>query len=537
MNATRSQLEDGASADDAWLVRMAGLELGPMPWNDLVYMAERHEMKPNDKVRRETESAWRLAAEVEGLFSPAASSDVSQHAVSSHDSDSSSGPAKAGTSDRAADSAIGLTETAQNSATTSRTAQGMPVPSSRAVSSESADQYGVASSVEDSSSTGNRPATSLDRESSTVPDTVLQYAESSWTEDSTTTAPPAFEPPQQQQESREQPPEVEFSLGDVPIPEPESGSRGDEPSVESPDSEDGDNPVDVSETEPAIDDQLFDHGELADAALASDADEADVTEPEWTEPSNLNPRAARLLDEVDVLLKRDDQLLPKDELPITATGESESASESTRKKPAKRPTASRPRGSGSFLSKVPGGSPAVAAIGFLLLCILVYSIIPSYEGADVWGQVTLDGKPLTDAMVTFDGIDSGLGATSELDSEGHYRVTTLRGGLNPGKYRISIFPTTELSPEVVDELQRVRQRAGEWIANLHMDQTAYAPGRQSTDGTNADSGTETENDEFKLPAGMIPIKYLSPDTSKLTYEVVDGENQYDIKLRSGNNPT
>ena len=58
----------GPVVRDSWYVRMAGVELGPMPWSDIVDMTRNHEVTRADEVRQEFESEWKSAGNVRSLF-------------------------------------------------------------------------------------------------------------------------------------------------------------------------------------------------------------------------------------------------------------------------------------------------------------------------------------------------------------------------------------------------------------------------------------------------------------------------------------
>lgn len=59
-----------SSSNNDWFVRLAGLELGPMPWAELSLMVQRGELTENDEVRWSRQRLWRPAAEADGLFGP-----------------------------------------------------------------------------------------------------------------------------------------------------------------------------------------------------------------------------------------------------------------------------------------------------------------------------------------------------------------------------------------------------------------------------------------------------------------------------------
>lgn len=56
------------SSSNDWFARLAGLELGPMPWAELSLMAQRGELTESDEVRWSRQRLWRPAATTDGLF-------------------------------------------------------------------------------------------------------------------------------------------------------------------------------------------------------------------------------------------------------------------------------------------------------------------------------------------------------------------------------------------------------------------------------------------------------------------------------------
>ncbi len=59
------------SSSNDWFVRLAGMELGPMPWAELLLMAQRGELTGSDEVRWSRQRNWRSAATTDGLFKTA----------------------------------------------------------------------------------------------------------------------------------------------------------------------------------------------------------------------------------------------------------------------------------------------------------------------------------------------------------------------------------------------------------------------------------------------------------------------------------
>lgn len=91
--------------------------------------------------------------------------------------------------------------------------------------------------------------------------------------------------------------------------------------------------------------------------------------------------------------------------------------------------------------------------GFCLRCVVLGLFIIAWMGCTrggtdgpkqvpVSGTVTLDGKPLANAMITFApaGKTRGAGASGRTDKDGRYQLTYLRGkmGTPAGQYRVAI---------------------------------------------------------------------------------------------------
>ena len=100
---------------------------------------------------------------------------------------------------------------------------------------------------------------------------------------------------------------------------------------------------------------------------------------------------------------------------------------------------------------------------FLVIPALVAGL-QAASAADVTGKITLNGKPLANATVTFSPIakpgevNAGDGSAGTTDGSGHYTLTTSRGaqGAQVGSHRVRI---SVLSQQVGDSDQR-RPRGG-----------------------------------------------------------------------------
>jgi hypothetical protein len=102
----------------------------------------------------------------------------------------------------------------------------------------------------------------------------------------------------------------------------------------------------------------------------------------------------------------------------------------------------------------------------------------------VAGKVTYKGEPLTKGVVTLVNSQTGIGASSELDSSGAYRIESVRAG----DYQVAIQPPPAPSPEEMAEGAKVEE-------------------------------------------SPIPAKYNDPKASGLTATVNEGVNTADFDLQ------
>jgi len=148
--------------------------------------------------------------------------------------------------------------------------------------------------------------------------------------------------------------------------------------------------------------------------------------------------------------------------------------------------------------------------GYLCLTILAVATVTisgctgddgGYSGATgkVSGTVTLDGNPVA-ANVSFLNTEMGYSASGAADSNGSYSLSSKGSSEIPvGKYQVAVTapPAKEMTPEEAME------------ASL-----------KSEDGS--------------VPAveSAIPAKYNSPGGSGLTFEVKEGDNNFEVKMTS-----
>ena len=125
--------------------------------------------------------------------------------------------------------------------------------------------------------------------------------------------------------------------------------------------------------------------------------------------------------------------------------------------------------------------------------------------ASVTGKVTLDGKPVANAIVTFAPMDGGVASTGITDSDGTYRLGCHLGeGALVGQHLVSVRsqpPMSDLVGSTVDF---------EDNPNVRPDPDA----------------------RFRLPVFVDPIPARYNDKSELVREVKAGKNVIDLELTS-----
>ncbi len=160
----------------------------------------------------------------------------------------------------------------------------------------------------------------------------------------------------------------------------------------------------------------------------------------------------------------------------------------------------------------------------LLMCALVAAFIGCGESnpptENVTGVVTLDGKPVEGATITFTADDpEGEPATGKSGVDGKYTLTTFTSGdgAMAGSYKITVkkFPEVEGSDAPTAPAKEMSQDD---------EYAAFEQGYTADDA--AKKGT-------KAAKNMLPAKYESAVKSGLTATVVaGGENNFDLELKS-----
>jgi hypothetical protein len=155
---------------------------------------------------------------------------------------------------------------------------------------------------------------------------------------------------------------------------------------------------------------------------------------------------------------------------------------------------------------------ALAGLGLLLVWGCGDDGLP--RRYPVYGEVTYNGKPLTQGIVNFiPQSDKGRAASGTIQ-EGSYNMTTLTpgDGVIPGPYRVTVTAVKR-----TEESKKILARTPD--APPGHDQPYFGP----------PSGPQIFKAN-KLAKRLVPDKYNSPDRSGLTAEVKEESNRLDFKL-------
>ena len=150
------------------------------------------------------------------------------------------------------------------------------------------------------------------------------------------------------------------------------------------------------------------------------------------------------------------------------------------------------------------------SIIFVLLCLPVMGCgnRAPFKTEPIDGTVTLENQPLVGAIVGLSPMDSEQKpAYAKSDSQGKFRVTSVEGGLNgkgamAGIYKICVSKNAQVRALSSEELKYLKSR-----------------------------GLKEKFDTISL----IPEKYVSTETSGLTFEVKPGKNVLNINLEWSEN--
>lgn len=461
-----------SSRNNDWLVRLAGMELGPMPWAELALMAQRGELTRSDEVRWSGQRTWRPAATVDGLFE-------SEEATSPENN-----PA-----------------TTSNGPIVKRIVKVTPLMSEPEDPAGTAPQRDNAGDEEpwngefdsiDETRDTDAPAT--DSLVDTATDLLDETASSA----------------------------NRFVLAN-------SGSRedttadGDSFRTAESDADGAEEPRANDSTSP------FDPGDLAkDIDELEDVEELTESEVKIAGWINDEPGPVRL----------PPPLPDSPPLPVAPPLPGAPQVRPLPVAPPFKPIVGR---SDTFFDRVYDAVlepvlyhlpilqkwPVIALI-VAGIAIVIFLMQPSYTGSRVSGMVTLQGRPLTNATITFTDLKLGFGASAVIGEDGTFEVITLNGGMQPGSYSIAVMPMKAESPEVVSELQR-----------QYMESQDGAIGDETLMMAAAESGSQSESEEpaegaIELLPTTIPFRYRSIQTSGILRDITsEGPNELLIELVTG----
>jgi carboxypeptidase family protein len=153
------------------------------------------------------------------------------------------------------------------------------------------------------------------------------------------------------------------------------------------------------------------------------------------------------------------------------------------------------------------GKLAVATlltVGIVLTGCSNSSRPPTYP---VTGTVTLQGKPVAGAAVTFVPTGEGEAASAITDSEGKYALTTWQAGdgARPGEYRVKV---SKQEQQTVNPAKMVKNLSIEEEQKIYVESKKPAPPSRS----------------------LIPGKFENEQTSGLIHKVEEKPTTFDIKI-------
>ena len=554
-------------AQDEWFVRLAGIELGPMPWDELAGMVERKELQKQDFVRAVTEVAWKNAGELRALFE-APQTEEKPVAETEAEEVSDEDVLEAPLVDEAETETI---PTTAELGAELQTEAAVPPESESRVAADLAEKKRTSS--EDSSRSDATPAEADLAEIDDAPP-VINFDEIAEDEVAAVTDEAATQPTFRLGKDTGNP------LGDTIVPAQDGTVTDPAAFRQEPPPRPQETPETPAKPSPAppplvkIDGEKLpqtgwmyrsDTGEFGPVDLAG---LAELAEAGLLVPGNL--------------VKRPDNgnWLPAEEVPGLFAGEADSADEGasyddssfadlddefstlsppvneTQSPPPSRPVPAPPSPQPETKQPVappplpalaprrpdrPGiftklASPFLGLAGSVMahprvaagIAVALVAVWLFWPGADeheayVSGQIQLDGKPLSNAAIMFTDPDAGWGASASLNENGEFEISTLRGGLQPGRYLISLMPERPEPEHVVKELQRQYLQQTEGLVE---------PSDMMLEGMPEIPDSEGEGTPVELPPGTIPMRFRSVDTSELDATIKVGDNKVSFNLAS-----
>ncbi len=435
-----------AEVSDDWFVRLAGMELGPMPWDELAGMAQRGELQPDDQVRAVTGTQWKPAGKFDQLFETAAvgSGEKSKPPESQGDTIL---PTQAGT---------------------------VTAPSVFRDAVAAVDEMAVESSED-------RPDTTVDVEK--LPQAGWYYRHSG----------SEFGPVDLDGLAELAQAELLLPEDSIRLPGSDVWVRAREISGIFSTGSDGDS---------FQDDSIFEDTRFADP------------HPESASPPAINAET--------LSPPRSRQTTPATPPPLPPLPPLQPAPQLVERARWREKIATPVVSVQAYLM----ARPRVSA-GVLVAAIAVWLMLSGGDQheAYVGGEIQLDGRPLKEATITFVEPNSGWGASANLDENGRFEIATLRGGLKPGNYNVSLMPSGIEAEFVTKELQRQYRNQRDFEGTEPSTIETGMPGEVTPEKT-------AEEEVVDLPPGTIPIRFRSSETSGLHAKIKAGPNTVSFRLAS-----
>ena len=153
------------------------------------------------------------------------------------------------------------------------------------------------------------------------------------------------------------------------------------------------------------------------------------------------------------------------------------------------------------------------SVRMILVMLLATTLGCSRGGIDglvpARGKVIYQNKPVDGATVSFLNNAGGLPATAITKADGSFELSTSgHNGALPGPYRVTVIKTDAVPDTTSPDLGFSPDGV-----DLSMEAAAKSAGKKQP-----------------KPKDLVPIKFTSPATTTLQYEVKSSDNNFEIKL-------
>lgn len=151
---------------------------------------------------------------------------------------------------------------------------------------------------------------------------------------------------------------------------------------------------------------------------------------------------------------------------------------------------------------------------YIVLSLVLFTVGCGPNLSPVTGTVTLDDKPVENAIVSFVPVEGGTSASGTTDANGKYTLVCVEGvGVAPGTYRVSIAEVPPVQNSGAEESSE-----------------AAASSNSSAYESMASGGGAAQYKAAEKRKDKIPAKYNAQST--LQKDVISGPNEIDFALSS-----